>query len=289
MRLRRRYGAAVDAWFDALPTVLDDLSERWELEWGPVIQRGSMSVVIRCTSAGKRPAVLKVGPERERLAYEAAALARWTTTHVPRVLAVEESVGALLLEAVEPGTPLSETPGYPNTVHLAALVTSLQQGALDPSYPSLTDRVAYLFDSGTKPYERTPEVGDALPRELYDRGRVLALRMAADAAPTVLLHGDLTPVNVLDGGAERGLVAIDPAPCLGDPAFDAVDLVFWRAQHVDEIAERSRQIAPAIGADGNRILEWCIAFAAMVAVELVEAHGTSRPELEPLVELAGRA
>src|SRR4051812_28525006 len=110
-RLRRRYGSAIDAWFGALPAVLDDLSERWELDWGPVIQRGSMSVVIRCTRAGERPAVLKVGPERERLAYEAAVLARWTTTHVPRVLAVDESVGALLLEAVEPGTPLDETPG----------------------------------------------------------------------------------------------------------------------------------------------------------------------------------
>jgi streptomycin 6-kinase len=42
-----------------------------------------------------------------------------------------------------------------------------------------------------------------------------------------VLHGDLTPSNILDGGAERGLVAMDPAPCLGDAAFDAVDLILW--------------------------------------------------------------
>ena len=90
-------------------------------------------------------------------------LARWTTTHVPRVLGVEESVGALLLEAIEPGPPLSETPGYPSTARVAALITSLQRGALDPSYPSLADRIAYLFDSGMKPYERTPEVVDTVP------------------------------------------------------------------------------------------------------------------------------
>ena len=71
--------------------------------------------------------------------------------------------------------------------------------------------------------------------------------LAADAAPTVLLHGDLTPVNILDGGAERGLVAIDPAPRLGDPAFDAVDLVLWPAASVDTIVERAEQLAPAIG------------------------------------------
>jgi streptomycin 6-kinase len=289
MRLRRRYGAAIDEWFDALPSVLDDLAERWELEWGPLIQRGSMSVVVRGERADGSPAVMKISPDRERLAYEAAALARWTTVHVPRVLGVDESVGALLLEAVEPGTPVSETAGYPSTAHLAALITSLQHGVLDPSYPSLTDRVAHLFDSGTKPYERTPELVEVVPRELYDRGRVLALALTADTVSTVLLHGDLTPVNVLDGGAERGLVAIDPAPCLGDPAFDTVDLVFWRAKDVDEIAARAGRLAPAIGADAGRILQWCTAFAAMVALELAEVDGTSRPELEPLLELAARA
>ena len=39
------------------------------------------------------------------------------------------------------------------------------------------------------------------------------------------MHGDLHPGNVLRGGPGRGVVAIDPRPCLGDPAFDAVDWV----------------------------------------------------------------
>ncbi|OUC96640.1 hypothetical protein CA984_14275 [Streptosporangium minutum] len=44
------------------------------------------------------------------------------------------------------------------------------------------------------------------------------------AGPAGLVHGDLHPGNVLDGGP-RGLVVIDPRPCVGDPAFDAVDWV----------------------------------------------------------------
>ena len=48
-----------------------------------------------------------------------------------------------------------------------------------------------------------------------------------------MLHGDLTPGNILDGGTERRLVAIDPAPCLGDAAFDAVDLILWQAGNLD--------------------------------------------------------
>ena len=75
LRLARRFGSAIDPWFDALPAVLKDLAERWDLECGALIQRGSMSVVIRCRTADGGPAVLKASPERERVAHEAAALA----------------------------------------------------------------------------------------------------------------------------------------------------------------------------------------------------------------------
>ncbi|WP_375792226.1 phosphotransferase [Streptomyces rhizosphaericus] len=50
-------------------------------------------------------------------------------------------------------------------------------------------------------------------------------RLLDTEAATVLLHGDLHLGNVLGGGAERGLMAIDPKACAGDPCFDAVDYV----------------------------------------------------------------
>jgi streptomycin 6-kinase len=292
LRLARRFGGAIDTWFDALPAVLDDLAERWDIEWGTVIQRGSMSVVIRCRTADGRSAVLKASPARERIVHEAAALASWKTIHVPAVLAVDESVGALLIEAVEPGKPLVEAAAYPRLESLVALLTSLHEDGLrDPRYGPISDRVAYLFDSGRKNYERRPDLAELIPYELYMRGRRLAMRLAADAAPTVLLHGDLTAVNVLDGGAERGLVAIDPAPCLGDPAFDAVDLVYWRADDVETIVVRTRELAPAIGADADRLLDWCVAFAGMVALEIAEASeiGHGHGQVEHLLALASRA
>jgi streptomycin 6-kinase len=278
---------AIDAWFDELPGVLRDLAERWDIEWDDVIQRGSMSVVIRCTSAD-RAAVLKVGPERTRVAHEASALARWSTKHVPAVLAVDESLGALLIEAIEPGTPLADVDAYPSTDSLAALLTSLHDDAArDPSYRPVAEHIAYLFDAGLKNYERRPDLVESIPTTLYERGRELALSLVADSPPPVLLHGDLTAVNVLDGGSERGLVAIDPAPCLGDPAFDAVDLLFWRAQDADEIAARAAQLAPAIRADADRLLAWCVAFAGMVALEFAEA-GRPREQVQPLLELSSR-
>lgn len=261
-------------WFDELPRLLSTLAERWGIEFGSPIPRGSVSVVIRCRLRDGRHGVLKVSPDHARLAGEAAALEGWTTPHTPALLALDERLGALLLEAIEPGTALVDSAAYPSLADVAELLTSLHtDGIPDPSCPPVEQRVAYLFDSSTKLYAADPHLAEHVPSELYDRGRRLAVRLAADASPTVLLHGDLTPSNIVDGGERRGLVAIDPAPCLGDAAFDAVDLVLWRAEDVETIETRCGELAEAIGARPERLLAWCTAFAGMAALEVAACAG----------------
>jgi streptomycin 6-kinase len=284
-----RFGAGAAAWFDELPALLRTLVERWEIELGSPIPRGSVSVVVRCRLRDGRRGVLKVSPDRARLAGEAAALESWATPHTPAVLALDERLGALLIEGIEPGTALDESAAYPSLESVAELLTSLHTaGVPAPAYPPLEHRVAYLFDSSTKLYAADPELAERVPTELYERGRRLALRLAADAAPPVLLHGDLTPSNILDGGERRGLVAIDPAPCRGDAAFDAVDLVFWQASEIETIERRSDELAGAIGARPERLLAWCTAFAGMTALELASSPDAPRKQVEALTTLAAR-
>jgi streptomycin 6-kinase len=289
-RLVARFGDEIEAWFDELPDVLSVLRERWQIEFVSLIPRGSMSVVIRCRVAGARPAVLKLSPDHARVANEAAALRRWNTVHTPSVIAVDESLGALLIEAIEPGTALIELGVYPELDLVAELLTSLHDHRpADPSYPSVRQRIAHLFDAGTKPYERQPELREVVAPELYARGHRLAVCLAEDAAPTTLLHGDLTPSNILDGGAERRLVAIDPSPCLGDAAFDAVDLLLWQADDVETVVTRAELLGGRVGLDPGRMLDWSTAFAAMVALELAEATDASEQRLQALVDLAAQA
>jgi streptomycin 6-kinase len=290
-RLIARFGPELDAWLNELPAVLSALADRWQLEFGSLIPRGSMSVVVRCQIGGRRPVVLKISPDQRRLANEAAALNRWATKHTPAVVAVDEDAGALLLVEIEPGTPLADSPIYPPLESLAELLKSLHEtGVPDPSYPPLAHRISYLFDSGTKPYTRHPELLELIPLQLYERGRQLAARLVEQVSPTSLLHGDLTPSNILDGGDERGLVAIDPAPCLGDDlAFEAVDLLLWEAGDVETVVARAEALAPAIAVDAGRLLDWCTAFAAMTALELAEASGSSRRRIQAALTLAGQA
>lgn len=289
-RLTARFGRGVEPWFDELPGMLAALAERWRLALGPAIPRGSVSVVFRCRMADGRRAVLKASPDRARLAFEAAALGAWDTVHTPAVIALDAHLGALLLEAIEPGTPLAVSNDYPAVQTVAELLTRLHgSGVPDPSYPTVLRRVAALFDSSATLYERHPELPALVPPALYERGRRVATRLATDGSPVVLLHGDLTPGNLLDGGAERGLVAIDPAPCLGDAAFDAVDLVLWQADDVGTIEARAGRLAAAAGLDAGRLLGWCAAFAAMSAMELGSQGSGPDPRVRAFLELASRA
>jgi streptomycin 6-kinase len=289
-RLTARFGREVEPWFDALPGVLAALAERWGLELGPPIPRGSVSAVYPCRMADGRRAVLKASPDRARLAFEAAGLDAWPTPHTPAVIALDERLGALLIEAIGPGTPLVVSGVHPGEERVAELMNALHRsGVPDASFPTVERRAAYLFDASEKLYERQPELTALVPPELYERGRRLAARLARDDRPAVLLHGDLTPSNVLDGGAERGLVAIDPAPCLGDAAFDAVDLIFWQANDVATIEARAERLAAATGVDAERLIAWCAAFGAMCAMDRVSPETGPEPGMAALLELASRA
>jgi streptomycin 6-kinase len=289
-RLTVRFGEGIDSWFAALPSVLDALAERWHLAFDSTIPRGSVSVVIRCSTHETRDCVLKVSPDCARVAREAAALERWQTSHTPSVLAVDESTGALLLEAIVPGTALDESAEYPAVERLGELLTALHTtGVPDLSYPSLAQRVAYLFAASSRIYQRSPWLEQIVPMAVYERGRRLATRLAEQRSPTVLLHGDLTPSNILSEGATRGLVAIDPAPCLGDPAFDAVDLLLWQADDAETVAARAAALAPRMGVPADRMLKWCRAFAGMTALELAESTTSASGRTDWIAALAAEA
>jgi streptomycin 6-kinase len=288
-RLIVRFGSEVEAWLDELPDLLASIADRWQLELYHQIPRGSVSVVFRCRMAGGYGAVLKVSPDRARLAFEARALDAWRTIHTPAVIALDDKLGELLIEAIEPGLPLSVSSIYPDINSVTDLLRTLHDtGVPDPSYPPVEQRVAYLFNSAAKLYKLHPERTRPIPLELYERGRRLATQLAKFDSQRVLLHGDLTPSNILDGGHERGLVAIDPAPCFGDSGFDAVDLILWQADDLKTIEARTQQVAAAAGCDGERLLAWCVAFAAMNALDLA-IEGSPHARIEACLELASRA
>ncbi|MEU3274592.1 aminoglycoside phosphotransferase family protein [Saccharomonospora sp. NPDC006951] len=257
-RLVRRFGEDVTApWWEGLAETLSLLSTRWRLTIGEPAGSGNTSLVLRCTMAGRGPAVLKLTPGAGIAEAEAEALRQWASSgRVPEVW--ESDTGAVLLEAVSPSHPGPEV----ELSEVAALIRDLH-AAGDPSAATrdLRERIEFIFGLYRR---RHPEA-----RGLAE-GKALALRLAAHPPRRVLLHGDLHPGNVLADPA-RGLIAIDPRPCSGDPAVDAVDWVFLSATSARAWRPRCSELASALDLGEDRLWAWCAAFAPLLAAGTSDA------------------
>jgi streptomycin 6-kinase len=279
-RLTARFGAQrVEPWWERLPGALAELAARWDIVVGDGVGRGNTSLVVRCRRADGRPAMLKLTPDAEIAGAEARALRSWASSgRVPLVWGFDATAGALLLEALPDETPLSEAGVDVGLRDIAGLIGALHHSGepvIADGVVSLADRVAFIFDHWGQRHGRNAAVTRVVPVAALERGHALARELAAVAGAGVLLHGDLHPGNVLHGGSGRGLVAIDPRACVGDPAFDAVDWVPWATDDPRLWKPRGRELACALGADADRLWAWCTACAALLAAGEVARGGPS--------------
>ena len=272
-KLADRFGPAGDAWGDELPGLVERCCRRWGLTLDQAVSGGTARVFLGQQPGGRR-VVLKLTPDSEIAGDEATALRAWAAARqVVDLLETDIAAGALLLEAVQPGTKVSDWPALPPLADVAGLLTALRQvhGPDTSSLPTAADGLEIMFDR-TERYRASPPVAALVPAGLVDRARRTA-RELAQSGPAALVHGDLHPANVLDGGPARGLVAIDPRPSLGDPDWDAVDWVMTRAASRAEIQDRIAQLAGLVpGLDGDRVWRWCLAAAVVLAVQRLRQH-----------------
>ena len=144
--------------------------------------------------------MMKLSPEPRLATAEALALRAWEASgRVPLVWEVDAAAGALLLEALPNETPVSELTEGIELGDVAELIGALHRTGL-PSLTrgvvSLAERVEFIFDHWMRRH-----VGDrVVPPSRFEPGRELALALAEDHVVPVLLHGDLHPSNVHDGG-----------------------------------------------------------------------------------------
>lgn len=284
-RLVTRFGPSVAPWLDALPAQAAALAARWQVVLGaPLhVDGGSTSVVVRGVSPDGAAVVLKLTPEPALARAEGDVLAAGGAAF-PRLLGRDDDAGALLMEAIVPGASLGDRHEPPDAAAVGSLLRRLRAVPAGDGLPPLHERVAWCFDL----FERRNV--DASDRAALRHGRAAALRLAADwASAPSFVHGDLHAGNVLDGGAARGLVAIDPRPCAGDPGFDAADLVLWGVASVGEAERQVAAVAAATGYDAERLRAWCAALAAMAAVSLAARPGDAPRRTERLATLRALA
>jgi streptomycin 6-kinase len=278
LRLTRRFGAGVVGWCAGIPALAGTMAQRWALALGEPFPGGNGSVVFRCARSDGSPAVLKLSPDLPVVAEQVRTLRLFGPTgRVPEVLAADLAAGAVLLTLIEPGTRAGALPQPPTARQWAELIRALHQVPVPPDYPrDLRGQCDGFFERiGSRVSE--PAIGRWLSPADVARGAARCQALLGTETERALLHGDLHLSNVLDGGAARGLVAIDPRACVGDPCFDAVDYLLDGAGR-DGVDTRCAALASASGLDADRLRAWCRAVAAIVAINYV-----SRPDAEQAV------
>ncbi|MBO0828397.1 MAG: hypothetical protein J2P24_11510 [Streptosporangiales bacterium] len=255
------------------PSLVSELAARWSLDVGAPFRHGgaSWAAPVRCRSG--EPLVLKVSWPHTEALHEADGLRFWAGDGTVRLVdsCSVEGTDALLLEACEPGTPLSESAAEEARDEVVAgLLRRLwrEPPGRHPFRPlqGMCDGWADQFEAR---YARTAPARRVDPG-VARAGITLFRELPASASRVVLLCTDLHAGNVLAARREPWLV-IDPKPYVGDPTYDVL-------QHMLNCAERlaadpvgfAHRMADLTGLDRDRLRRWL--FARCVQESLGPMH-----------------
>ena len=231
-------------WLVELPRLIAECVEHWSLELEEPIDTGHSFV------APAGDGFLKINLPDEESEYEAEAFVRWDGQGAAQLLARDEARRAYLVERLRPGTQLWTLPD-------------------DEATPIAAGVLEQLWIPADRPFRRLEDVAahwaEELPRTQLDRKLVeRAVSFLREAGPTqhesVLLHQDFHGGNVLL--SERGWLAIDAKPLVGEREFDAASLIRDRRPVTRAQMERRLDyLVDRLGLHRERTRGWAIAHA----------------------------
>lgn len=260
------------AWLSHLPTTLAQCAERWSLTVGAPFEPLSRNFVTPSLRADGTEVVLKLSVPNAELLTEIAALRLFNGQSMVQLLEADAEAGAILLERLKPGTPLSKLFDDNDDEQATSIAAQLMRQLWKPAtsehlFPNIQEWADGLkkmrghFGGGTGPFSSTlVTTAETLFRELID-----------SMTEAVLLHGDLHHQNILAAEREPWL-AIDPKGVIGEPAYEVGALLrnpmpqLMSAPQVKRIlARRVDQLAAELELDRERVVGWGLAQAVLAA------------------------
>lgn len=248
--------------------------QRWHLQpdGAPIATRCSDLLPVRFADA---PAMLKVAHEdEERLGY--MPMQYWNGDGAARVLAQHDD--AVVLERVQGPQSLLQMVDDGRDDDATAIICSVAARLHAPRAMPLPD----VLPLGA--WFAALEPGAARYGGMLVPAAQTARDLLSSPRDVTTLHGDLHHENILDGGPDRGWLAIDPKRLYGDRGYDFANIVCNPERDLGIVTSPgrlSRQIdviAAATSYDRRRLLQWLLAYAGLSAAWILDDGDT--PTLE---------
>lgn len=236
----------------ALPTLVEDFLERWDLRPDGPPMHGVAALVLPVLK-DDTPAALKLQLLDDESAGEPLALRTWDGDGAVRLLDHDPVTHTMLLERLDSTRMLSTLPGTRDAVLvIAELLAHLTAGPAPAGLRHLGDIAQTMLDRTPAALQRITDPDTR--RTVADCAA--ALREVADEPGDRLLHWDLHDENVLASDRAPWL-AIDPKPLAGDPGFE-----LWPAldnrYDPDDTLWRFDAMTDVLGLDRARARAWTL-------------------------------
>lgn len=266
LRRARSNGSAGRAWLDALPDVVSELADRWELTLGHALSGGTASYVVEAVDARGTACVLKIAMPLHT--DELDAFGRSVLVHrladghgCAKLLDHDTDAPAMLLERLGPNLAdlRSSIPRILEVI-VATLPSFWRPAPTDDRLPTAADQAAWLADYITSTWSA---LGRPCSPRVIDRAVAYCDERATAFDPTdaVLVHGDAHGWNTLlaPGGSYK---FVDPEGFRSERAHDlAVPMREYNEPLLAGdtptlVRGRAESLAEACGVDPEPVWQW---------------------------------
>lgn len=270
------WGEEGRAWLDQLPTLIAMCQEQWGLSIKAPLPNLSYNFVAPATKDDGTETILKIGVANKELATEIEALRLYGGRFAVKLLKSDRKLGALLLQKVTPGSPLSGLVDDEEATIIAAQLMRNLPVPVPADHPFPTVEQWSLAFNELR--DRFGGKTGPLPRRMVEKAEQLLPDLQNSSPQQVLLHGDLHHENILLD-KERGWLAIDPKGVVGDPAYEAARFQlnpipgFLAMDQPQQIAQRRVEIlASILEIDQSRLLAWGFFDTVLTACWSIEGN-----------------
>jgi streptomycin 6-kinase len=245
-------------WLSSLPTVIEALCAKWQIELEPRIGDTWITVVLFGTSPDLGPVVIKSSPNAVDFVAQARAFEIGAGDNVPRLYDLDLAHCTMVMERIVPGTELR---------HVAMddeASTRIGAETLRTFWRPIADGEGLISQRrAMQPlFDWTPQ-SELIDTELIAQAQQLATSLMEQSTQTCLVHGDFHHWNVLQR-TSGAWVIIDPIGIVGDPASDIARWmhnppeIAMREDFLDVAAHRIGIWADVTGIDADALASWAL-------------------------------